>query len=319
MVAQQPQTHPAAARSARFKHIVFGFGTFGVSRARRRRAVNLAPPPTLGAITELCPDARGRQGPISLTAEEEEFIVWLFRRAGLDSRSYRPETLRRRLPACLRFLHVRDVRDARTLIDGDPTLVSTAVGALVIGVTSFFRDAPVFDHLTYTALPSLSRSPRVWSAGCSDGEELYSVAILLAEMNMLHRCHLLGSDCRPHAIARARAGRYEVAAMREVPLSWKLKYFDKIAGGFQVRESLRAAVQWRTSDVTRVHEPGAWDLILCRNMAMYLRAGVAAQLWQAMETSLRPGGFLVLGKAERPVGATRLSANAPCIYRRDRG
>lgn len=320
MVAQQqPQAHPPAARSARFKHIVFGFGTFGVSRARRRRAINLAPPPAIPPPLEVLPDPRGRHGCKSLTAEEEQFIVWLFRRAGLDARRYRPETLRRRLAACLRVLHVRHVEDARNLIDRDPSLVSTALGALVIGVTSFFRDSTVFDHLTYTALPSLSRSPRIWSAGCSDGEELYSVAILLAEMNMLHRCYLLGSDCRPQAVAAARAGRYDAAATREVPLSWKLKYFDKIAGGFQVRQSLRAAAQWRTSDVTQVHEPGAWDLILCRNMAMYFRAGVAAQVWQAMETSLRPGGFLVLGKAERPAGATRLSAIAPCIYRRDRG
>jgi chemotaxis methyl-accepting protein methylase len=92
-----------------------------------------------------------------------------------------------------------------------------------------------------------------------------------------------------------------------------------VTGGFEVRESLRSAVQWRTSDVTQVHEPGAWDLILCRNMAMYLRSCAAAQLWRAMEASLRPGGFLVLGKAERPAGAKRLSAIAPCIYRRDRG
>ena len=65
-------------------------------------------------------------------------------------------------------------------------------------------------------------------------------------------------------------------------------------------------------------EPGQWDVILCRNMAMYLAPEAAAALWRNLDSLLRPGGILVLGKAERPTG-TRLSMIAPCVYRRDRG
>jgi chemotaxis methyl-accepting protein methylase len=86
----------------------------------------------------------------------------------------------------------------------------------------------------------------------------------------------------------------------------------------RVRPELRAAVQWRTGDLTRMCEPGTWDLILCRNLTMYLRPDVAARIYVALEEALRPGGFLVLGKAERPIAAQRLGLVAPCIYRRDR-
>ncbi|HYO09905.1 MAG TPA: protein-glutamate O-methyltransferase CheR [Tepidisphaeraceae bacterium] len=250
--------------------------------------------------------------------------MWLFEQAGIDGRAYRTETIRRRLGACLRALRVGSPAEARLLLQRDRAKVQVAVGALVIGVTSFFRDAGVFDHLTYTALAALPRPPRarrIWSAGCSDGEELYSVAILLAEMNLLDDgATLLGTDCRAHAISHARQGRYVGAQLRDVPQVWRERYFEPIgAGGYRVLPRLRDAVQWRTADLTRLHEPGAWDLILCRNMAMYLRPEVAGRLWERLEQALRPGAFLVLGKAERPVGATRLSLVAPCVYRRDRG
>jgi chemotaxis methyl-accepting protein methylase len=306
------------ARGARFRHVVF-------KEAGRRRAVNLAPrPPGHPFPTPLIYNV-----PPQLDADEQRFLDRLFARSGLDARAYRPETLRRRLPACLRALRAKSLADARLALEGDPAAaVPAALNTMVIGVTSFFRDAGVFNCLASTVLPALPRSaghPRVWSAGCSDGEEVYSVAMLLAELNLLAGSHLLATDCRPQAIAAARAGRYAPRALRDVPPSWREKYFQvdddpaaAAAAAARVRPELRAAVQWRTGDVTRLCEPGAWDLILCRNLTMYLRPDVASRVWAALEAALRPGGFVVVGKAERPIGAQRLGVVAPCIYRKDR-
>lgn len=258
----------------------------------------------------------------SLRADQEAFMRWLFSQAGLRASSYRAETLRRRLPACLRALRADTCADAKQILQLDRSRIDAAVGALVIGVTSFFRDAAVFDHLTYNVLRELRHRPRgarIWSAACSDGEELYSIAILLAEMNMLDGAYLLGTDCRPQAIARARAGRYAAALLRDVPQPWIDRYFVRSGDTWQVNDDMRRRVQWRSGDVTSIIEPGAWDVILCRNMAMYLRPEISGQLWQRMEQALRPGGFLILGKAERPIGTNRLSPVTPCIYRRDKG
>jgi chemotaxis methyl-accepting protein methylase len=304
-------------RGARYRHVVFKSGT-------GRRVVNLAP----GGARSLCaphaPSASVFGPPLPrLTATERVYIDWLLGAAGLDPGTYREETLRRRLPACLRAVRADGVIEARRRLTADPSLVPAAVGTLLIGVTSFFRDEQVFADLARAVVPALRRGaghPRVWSAGCSEGQELYSVAMLLDEAGLLRGATLLGTDCRSRAVAAAREGRYpqDGRALRDLPPARRRKYIEADQNDQQHRvcRALRGAIQWRSGDVTRVVEPGGWDLILCRHVAMYLRPEVAARLWLALEAALRPGGFLVLGKAERPVGPARLTCVAPCIYRR---
>src|SRR5207248_1961585 len=127
----------------------------------------------------------------------------------------------------------------------DPALVHVAIGTLVIGVTSFFRDAAVFKHLAEHVLPALPRAnPRIWSAGCSDGGELYSVAMLMAELGLLEGAVLLGSDCRPPAVACAREGRYDLAAVRDVPSCCAERYLEPHSSTqARISRRLRAAAQ----------------------------------------------------------------------------
>lgn len=303
------------ARVARYRHVVFrDLGR----RGGQGRALDLAPPlPSPATITPSLPF--GALPATELSRDEERFVEWLFARGGLSAASYRPETLRRRLPACLRAIRADSVSHAMSRLETDPAAVGTAINTLVIGVTSFFRDAAVFAYLRDEVLPTIRRAPgrpRAWSAGCSDGEEIYSLAILLAELDLLDDAYLLGTDCRPGAVARGRAGCYDRRLLRDVPPPLRHKYFEPHDDAMRVRGDLRAAVQWRTADVTRLQEPGAWDLICCRNLAMYLRPDVAGRLWAEFERALRPGGFLVLGKAERPIGPGSLLPAAPCVYRK---
>jgi len=209
---------------------------------------------------------------------------------------------------------------ARLNLEREPGLCAAAIGAMLIGVSGFFRDAAVFEQLRHGVLPVLPRRaghPRVWSIGCSDGQELYSVAMLLAEIGLLQGATLLGTDCRSAAVARARHGVYDAAALRDVPVMLLHRYFVPDGAVWRVCDEVRGAVQWRTGDVTQLTEPGAWDLILCRNVSMYLRCEVAARLRQVCEQALRPGGFAVFGKAERPGGPSRLVPLSPCIYRKE--
>ena len=305
------------ARDPRFRHVVF-------TGRRSGSPLNLAPQSasaSSGSITEVvaAPTARDPAAH-RLAADEAAFVDWIFDLAALDARAYRPETLSRRLPACLRALRVNSIAKARRAVEGDPARVNIALGAMLIGVSGFFRDASVFDALRHSVLPQLphrAAHPRVWSVGCSDGQELYSVAMLLREAGLLGGAALLGTDCRAAALARARSASYEDAALRDVPSDLREKYFFRDGTMWRVVNELRGAVQWRRGDATRLTEPGAWDLILCRNVSMYLRGEVATRLRQVCEQSLRVGGFLVFGKAERPSGSTRLSQVAPCIYRKE--
>src|SRR5439155_16682188 len=144
-----------------------------------------------------------------------------------------------------------------------------------------------------------------------DGAELYSLAMLLAEMDLLESSYLLGTDCRAEAIRRCRLGRFDAAAVRWVPPALLERYFEREFSAWQVIPRLRTALRWGTADVLKTPEPGVWDVILRRNTAMYLRIEAMTSLWEQFEMLLRPGGILVLGKAERPVGTKRFSFLAP--------
>jgi chemotaxis methyl-accepting protein methylase len=247
-----------------------------------------------------------------------EFITWVLESAGLPALAYRSAPIHRRLASCVRTLKAGSIPEARRLLMKYPHLHAKAIDSLMIGVTEFSRDPAVFDALQkiVRADPAMQANPiRIWSAGCSNGAELYSVAILLAEAGLLDRSTLVGTDFRGAAIREAQAGLYNEAGVRLMDASLREKYLLRTGGKWQIAESLRAHVQWRVRNLLAGCENGPWDIILWRNMAIYLKPEPAFQVWDAMIKELRPGGFLIAGKAERPPVSTGLAAIGPCIYR----
>jgi chemotaxis protein methyltransferase CheR len=309
----------AVGRTGRYRHVVFADAIDGA-----QRALNLAPVP---------PD----ETDAAIDVDESAFLTWLFQRSGLDARNYRAETLARRLPACFRKLRVANIAQARATLQQQQR-VNDALNSILIGVTAFFRDPSVFEELAQKILPSLltgekrrQGSPlRVWSVGCSNGAELYSVAMLLAELGAaqgipLPEVELLGTDCRVEATRFAAEGVYDSQALEGVSRDRLTRHFDpepptadSRSSGQRKRiaPSLRAMTRWRTADVMSTAEPGPWDLILCRNTAMYLKSSAAAALWNQLSNALNQGGYLVLGRAERPGGADGLTCTGQYLYRR---
>jgi chemotaxis methyl-accepting protein methylase len=292
----------------KYRHVTFADAIRGSNRATNHALHRYFTPEETDIVVPLEPD-------------EDSFVRWLFREAKLDARHYREETLRRRLPACLRFLRVSSIQQARTALRANPALIESAVSLMLIGVTSFFRDAKVFSYIRNHILPRrLARTfrPRIWSIGCSDGSELYSIALALAEMGALEHCDLVGTDCRSEAIHRARSGIFSEAALKGVPGELVVRYFLPVQHGWLIRPEVRNRIHWRVSNILETTEPGPWDLILCRNVTMYMKCSATCPMWQTLARLLVRDGFLVLGKAERPAGASRLSVVEPCIYCRDR-
>lgn len=242
--------------------------------------------------------------------------------AGLDVARYRLPPLVRRLRACLRAMKVADLDAAWRRLDTEPASIGLALEALLIGVTEFFRDDEVFAEMSGQVLPDLlrrcaaaRRPPRAWSVACSDGAELYSVAMLLAEQGALDGADLLGTDFRAAAIDRARSGVLAPATVWDIPSDLCRRFVCQQVGRFRVSEEIRRAVRWRVENALDPAPPGEpWDLILCRNLAIYLTPEASDGLWRNLVGRLRPGGILVVGKAERTAvpGLERL---APCVYR----
>ena len=285
----------------RYRHVVFT--TVAAGQAVDLGAARGGRPPQ--PVLQVFPD----YGSTEREMDDGTFLAWLFRRAGLNLQDYRPGSLIRRLPACLRVLRVSTVAQARRTLHGHPHLFPIALDALLLGVTEFFRDANVFacleQRLRVIAAQDY-RSLRIWSAGCSTGAELYSVSVMLAELGLLARSELLGTDVRSEAIECARRGMFVPAPVRSRGFSHDVS----------IKPLEGQRITWRCRNVLKDVEPGPWDVILCRNMAMYLQRSAADRLWPKLAAELRPGGLLVVGKAERPCDSIGLVNVGPCVYQR---
>ncbi len=278
-----------------------------------------------------------------LSDEESRLVNELFHHAGLDRGDYRSETLRRRVAACLRALGCTTPAKALQQIRRDRRAVERCLSTMVIGVTRFFRDSAVYDYIEGKIIPSWIRThtaPRVWSAGCSDGSELYSVLLQLAEADLLGRSDLLGSDCRATAITSARIAQYSAESLAEVPQRYhhlfnprtRAEFFPSAPrrGGplateaaslrpisiyWEIEPRLRVNTRFRQESVLSPADEPPFDLVMCRNLAIYLEPSAAARLWRLMESRIKPGGYLITGKAERIDCVEKLVRLAPCIYR----
>jgi chemotaxis protein methyltransferase CheR len=238
--------------------------------------------------------------------------------AGLDAARYREAPLKRRSAACLRALKVDSEQAALDALAARPMLMPVALNALLIGVSEFFRDERVFDTLRRVAVSEMAlrrRPPRILSVGCSHGAELYSAAMLLAEAQLLDGAELIGVDCRADAVRAASAGIFSETFLSTMDAALLSRYFSSHASGWRVDDRLRRRTHWRTLDATRACPPGPWQIAFCRNLSIYLQGPAAAEMVTRLVAQLAPGGFLVVGKAERPPAGLPLTEVARCVYR----
>lgn len=255
----------------------------------------------------------GESKSVDLHEEEVEFFKLLTVMTALDFSAYRPSSLQRRLPACLRALKVKTVKEAIALIETKPALVSKARDVFLIGTTSFFRDGDPFFALKelLTQRPSTT-SLNVLSIGCSDGAELYSVALLLDELNLLGAAKLKGLDIRGVAIAQAKKGKYPLSYYHSLDQRYK-GAFDLFSNHCEIKNRYKERLTFEESN--SLHLSGLvdrYDLIICRNIVLYLVPEVARKMWHSFSESLGEAGLLMVGKAERPPQFVRVG---PCLYR----
>jgi chemotaxis methyl-accepting protein methylase len=236
---------------------------------------------------------------------------------GVNPSAYRMTALARRIPACLRALGAASEDEAIRLVARDPLHRVTALNTLLLGVTEFFRDAEPYAALRRMTLPELLRNRaglRILSAGCSDGSELYSLGMCAAEHGALARSQLHGIDCRRAAVDAAAAGWYSKDAVRTIPSDFQMRHLRWFGGGYQITQNLRSKTSWQVGDLSSFSAQARFDLIACRNVAIYLAHDAAAELWSKLHSALADGGILFVGKAERPSGS--FERIVPCLYRK---
>lgn len=200
------------------------------------------------------------------------------------------------------------------LLEGvDARIGDEIVEALVNQETSFFREAPVFDMVmeAVAAAEAEGRRVRIWSAGCATGQEPLSLAMLFAERHEATGAappEIVASDVSEATVARARTGRFtQFEIQRGLPIRRMMQWFDGVRDEWVARPELTRLIQFRRVNlVGDPAPPGRFDLVLCRNVLLYLSADAKPIVFDKLADALRPGGLLVLGAGETVIGQTRM-------------
>jgi chemotaxis protein methyltransferase CheR len=237
--------------------------------------------------------------------------------AGFAVEAYKDKCVRRRIAVRMRACGVHTYADYQALLDRSPTEYERLRDALTINVTRFYRNAETWNLLRRDLIPRIcapgSGEIRVWSAGCSSGEEAYTIAILAAEhLDRAGRSGELGrlvvdaTDVDRLSLERAMAARYRPENLTEMPPELVHRYFDPAGPELQIVARVRGRVFVRRVDLSSAPPPRRdYHLVVCRNVLIYFDRPMQERLLQIFTDSLAPGGYLVLGKVETLFGPVR--------------
>ena len=256
----------------------------------------------------LLPSGGHRSSPAIVPEVLQDILSLVYAHTGHSFSSYKISTIRRRIERRLNLHQIAAPDQYMRYVREHPDEIDHLFHDLLIGVTSFFRDPDAFETFANTALPELlatkadSESMRVWVAGCSTGEEAYSLAIVLREvLERLHKScpvQIFATDLDTHAIDTARLGLYPEGIAADVSPERLARFFTHDHSTYQVGKEIREMVVFAPHNVLADPPFTRLDVVACRNLLIYLDPNAQQQLLTLFHYALRPGGLLFLGSSE---------------------
>lgn len=247
----------------------------------------------------------------SLFSEEETLshIYTILKNAsGIDFTYYKRSTILRRIERRMLVTHTSSLAEFARLLGDSQEEVNTLVKEILIGVTNFFRDPAFFEKLKYNAIYKIVERAkedepiRVWSAGCSTGEEAYSIAILfqevMDELQVKRDVKIFATDVDSRAIEQAGKGVFSENIIDDVTPDRLAKFFLKVGDQYHISKSIRRMIVFATHNMFSDPPFGKLDLISCRNVMIYFQPVMRRGLFAIFHSALKNGGFLFLGKSE---------------------
>ena len=240
----------------------------------------------------------------------KKIFVLLRAQVGHDFSQYKPSTVHRRIERRLAVHQIAEIDDYVKFLQQTPAEVEALFRDLLIGVTNFFRDPEAFQLLQERVIPQLfvgkpaGSAVRIWTAGCSTGEEAYSIAILLAEhmeaIKTSYTIQLFATDIDSRAITTARAGLYPANIAADVSPERLARFFTLEAGGsaYRVHKGIRDLLVFSEQNIIKDPPFSRLDLITCRNLLIYMGIELQKKLIPLFHYALKPGGMLFLGTSE---------------------
>jgi chemotaxis protein methyltransferase CheR len=248
---------------------------------------------------------------------DKDFIALkkkIFRSTSLDLSQYKDSYLQRRFGVRMRCCNCKDYSDYIGYLDSNQSEYDHLLDDLTINVTQFFRDSIVFKAMEEDVLPLLiydkvkhgNNDISIWSAGCSSGEEPYSIAIMLRELlgedldNF--EINILASDIDDASLEAAAVGKYLPRQVTNVKKEYLERYFELQGEMYQLSEDIMSMVEFRKIDLIASKPPYLFDCIFCRNVVIYFTREMQENLYMKFYQALNPSGYFVMGNTETLVG-----------------
>jgi chemotaxis methyl-accepting protein methylase len=249
-------------------------------------------------------------------AEFRALMEKITRDSGFQCSSYKDKCLRRRIAVRIRARGASGCAEYSGMLDNDPREYERLMRSLTVNVTKFFRNWETYSAIDQKVVPALmerdEREIRVWSAGCSSGEEPYSIGILMHKHSAanggggMESVSIVGTDIDTDCLGEAERAVYTESALGDTPADLREQYFPQIAGLRTMLPEVRRLVTFEVRDLLHFQPPFEdAHLIVCRNVIIYLERAAQDALFAHFHKTLAPGGFLVLGKVETLLGDAR--------------
>src|SRR3954464_16098175 len=248
-----------------------------------------------------------------MTAEDrdpelEELLAFIRDERGFDFTGYKRASLGRRITKRMQEKRAASYSEYRHLLETDPAEYALLFDTILINVTSFFRDPLAWEYVREEIAPRIvaqrtdNDSIRVWSTGCSTGEEAYTAAMIFADAMgdeaFVGRVKIYATDVDDSALALGRHATYSQAQLEPVPEPFRDRYFEQVNGSYAFRADLRRSVIFGRHDLVQDPPISRIDLLVSRNTLMYFTTELQTRVIANFHFALNDTGFLVLGKSE---------------------
>lgn len=231
----------------------------------------------------------------------QEFKGLVSQLVGIDLSEYKSQQMDRRIHSLMQSWEIQNYDHCLELLKTNPQRYKEFVKKLTINVSEFFRNPERFEELWRRVLPELlnkNSHTRIWSAGCSNGAEPYSVALIVRELGAADRVEIFGTDIDQVILAKAREGVYEYNDLKNLPPQLISKYFVIQNNRYYLNDTVKSMVEFLNHNLLKDPFLNSFDLIICRNVVIYFTEEAKKVLYQKFYDCLKPGGYLLVGGTE---------------------
>ncbi|MEO0156172.1 MAG: protein-glutamate O-methyltransferase CheR [candidate division WOR-3 bacterium] len=231
-------------------------------------------------------------------------IKFIEEKTGFKCHSYKERPLIRRIRVRMRAVGLNEFSDYYEYLNKNPDELKKLLSVITINLSYFFRNFETFEYLKTDILPKFAKSEKVvfWSAGCAQGEEAYSLAIIASETEIIEKTIIYATDIDDEALKKGEQGIYSTTVFEYTPSEYLIKYFVKYDGDYKIKDNIKSFVKFFHLDLFDNFPYGPCDLIMCRNVLIYMSRSAQSDLVRRFYEILKPGGYLVIGKVELLLG-----------------